>query len=178
MQQDLKCRKKYIHSSEGHKFYHHESERSESGLLPVSRRHFQHQILTTSSSSFRQGVLFSFGLYRSNVFSSPLNVTVTLNYWITAANFNSLSKMASRSEDVPLGRCPSNIVHSLKRECPSEDARCRALCFPNGVLLVRFCFMVLMDMANVLLLFGNVKCFSAFFLKNLMVPLKFCAIRW
>ncbi|GIY57441.1 hypothetical protein CDAR_574401 [Caerostris darwini] len=60
MQQDLMCRKKYIHSSEGDEFYHHKSERSESGLLPVSRRHFRHQILTTPSSSFRRGVLFFF----------------------------------------------------------------------------------------------------------------------
>ncbi|GIX73171.1 hypothetical protein CDAR_116561 [Caerostris darwini] len=61
--------------------------------------------------------------------------------------------MASRIEDVQLCRCPSNIVHRLERECPSEDARCRALGFPNGVLLVLFCFMLLMDVANVLLLF-------------------------
>ncbi|GIX73168.1 hypothetical protein CDAR_116551 [Caerostris darwini] len=79
---------------------------AESGLLPISRRHFRHQILTTPSTSSRRGIPFSFGLHHSNVFSSPLNVTVTLNYWVKVANFNSVPKMASRSEDVQLWRCP------------------------------------------------------------------------
>ncbi|GIY57447.1 hypothetical protein CDAR_574431 [Caerostris darwini] len=113
---------------------------AESGLLPASRRHFRHQILTTPFSSVRRGIFFSFGLHHSNVSSSPLNVTVMLNYCVKVANFNSPSKMASRSEDVLLRRCPSNIVRRLERECPSDDARCRALCFRDGVVLVDFLF--------------------------------------
>ncbi|GIY57443.1 hypothetical protein CDAR_574411 [Caerostris darwini] len=97
---------------------------------------------------FRNGTRnsFSFGLHHSSpslvsmTFFAPLNVTAPLNYWVRVANFNSPSKMASRSEDVQLGRCPSNIVHRSERECPSEDARCRALCFPNGVALVLVLF--------------------------------------
>ncbi|GIY30997.1 hypothetical protein CEXT_262461 [Caerostris extrusa] len=102
MQQDLKCRKNHIHSSEGHKFHHHKSERSavRRAWLVASfpKTLSASNIDDPPSSSFRRGILFSFGLHHSDVLSSPLNVTAALNYWVTVANFNSPSKMASRSE--------------------------------------------------------------------------------
>ncbi|GIX98112.1 hypothetical protein CEXT_465371 [Caerostris extrusa] len=58
----------------GHEFYHHKSEWSSVRrvwLVASSRRHFRHAILTTPSSSFRRGIIFFFGLYHSNVLSSP-----------------------------------------------------------------------------------------------------------
>ncbi|GIY30996.1 hypothetical protein CEXT_262451 [Caerostris extrusa] len=119
--------------------------------------------LQTGRFRDRRGILFSFGLHHSDVLSSPLNETATLNYWVTEANFNSVSKMASRSEDVQIGRCSSNIVRRLGRECPSEDARCRALCFPNGVVRVLFCFMVLMDVDKVLCRSALLSAFQHFF---------------